>query len=462
MKIGIIIGRIGGIDGVALETEKWIAVLERMGHEVRVLAGALEGPVQNVTVLPDLAFSNEAALKHQEIAFHAYFGLVPFREQDEILTKKIAEGEYVLGRERELIALNTSEAALLKQLDEGAEYIANNIESWLSENSIDLLISENASAIPLHLTMGMAVKRVLERTKIAGVTHDHDFYWERGDRYESPFEGVRTILAECFPINLPNVRHAVINRAARHTLEERFGITDTIVIPNVMDFDAPIGQPDDYNRELRQDLGLSKDDILLFQVTRIVLRKRIDTAIELVHRLDNPRVKLIITGTTDEPRDTYLYVLRENTKRLGLEDQILFASERFDNFRRTTPSGDRVYSLWDAYANATACTYFSLYEGFGNAFVEAVVAKVPIFVNNYEPVYWPDIGSKGFRTVMIEGGKLTDDAVSEVRQVLDDAVMRQEIAEHNFELGRRHFSYQALEGLLEELLGTTSEGKREC
>ena len=34
MRIGIVIGRIGGVDGVALETEKWIAVLKKMGHLV--------------------------------------------------------------------------------------------------------------------------------------------------------------------------------------------------------------------------------------------------------------------------------------------------------------------------------------------------------------------------------------------------------------------------------------------
>ena len=34
MRIGIIIARIGGIDGVALETEKWIEVLRKMGNEV--------------------------------------------------------------------------------------------------------------------------------------------------------------------------------------------------------------------------------------------------------------------------------------------------------------------------------------------------------------------------------------------------------------------------------------------
>ena len=63
-------------------------------------------------------------------------------------------------------------------------------------------------------------------------------------------------------------------------------------------------------------------------------------------------------------------------------------------------------------------TYFSEYEGFGNAFVEAVLARKPIFVNNYQPVYWPDIGSKGFRTVQIENGELSDEAVAEAQRCI--------------------------------------------
>jgi len=42
MKIGIMIGRIGGVDGVALETEKWIEVLKRMGHEVFLISGQFQ------------------------------------------------------------------------------------------------------------------------------------------------------------------------------------------------------------------------------------------------------------------------------------------------------------------------------------------------------------------------------------------------------------------------------------
>ncbi|MCK4750877.1 MAG: hypothetical protein KAT15_27655, partial [Bacteroidales bacterium] len=100
-----------------------------------------------------------------------------------------------------------------------------------------------------------------------------------------------------------------------------------------------------------------------------------------------------------------------------------------------------------------ACTYFSTYEGFGNAFVEAVLAKCPIFVNNYEPVYMPDIGSKGFKAVMIENGKLTEEAVKAMAEVIYDPSLAREIAEYNHELGKKYFSYDTLREKLEELIG---------
>ena len=110
------------------------------------------------------------------------------------------------------------------------------------------------------------------------------------------------------------------------------------------------------------------------------------------------------------------------------------------------------FSLSDAYARATACTYFSTYEGFGNAFVEAVLARRPIFVNNYEPVYLPDIGSKGFRTVMIENGELTDRAVREMADIIYNPSLATEIAEYNYQLGKKYFSYNTLREKLEELI----------
>lgn len=244
----------------------------------------------------------------------------------------------------------------------------------------------------------------------------------------------------------------MINTAAKQALASRFGITDVVVVPNVMDFDRPYAVEDDYNADLLRDIGLAPGDIPLFQITRIVGRKGIDTAIELVHRLADPTVKLVITGTSTDDTEGCTAGLERLTARLGIERQVIFAGDRFGAYRGTDEQGRRRYSIEDGYARARACTYFSTYEGFGNAFVEAVIARRPIFVNNYEPVYWPDIGSRGFDTVMIEGGKLTDDAVDQIREVISDPERAARMARHNFELGRRHFSYQALEGLLDQLL----------
>ena len=47
-------------------------------------------------------------------------------------------------------------------------------------------------------------------------------------------------------------------------------------------------------------------------------------------------------------------------------------------------------------------TYPSLYEGFGNAFLEAVYFHKPILVNRYS-VYIVDIEPKGFEVVAMDG-----------------------------------------------------------
>ena len=319
------------------------------------------------------------------------------------------------------------------------------------------MLSENASALPSHLSMGLAIKNIAYKTKIPVVSHDHDFYWERGDRYKTKFKKIQGLIDECFPINLKNVHHAVINTYGKNTLKKQLGVTSTMV-PNVMDFTKPYAQIDSYNKTLKKSLKLNKEDILMFQITRIVRRKGIETAIELVKELDDPRVKLVITGSADDDNLREYYTeLVSKVIDWGIHGQVLFRSEFFDNYRSrqrkddTLRSANKIYSLSDAYAHADVCTYFSKYEGFGNAFVEAVLAKKPIFVNNYEPVYMPDIGSLGFKTVMTQKNRLTKKNINEVKEILHDKKLQRDIAEFNYKLGKKHFSYEVLETKLKKL-----------
>ncbi len=421
MKVGIIIGRIGDVDGVALETEKWIHILQKMGHEIFILCGRFTKKVvqnEHATVLSSLSFFSPNCEWEQNRSF--------FFPPDE-------------------------PSELFRHLHVASDDLAIQMFKWIMKNHIEVIISENASALPAHLSMGMAIKKLVENTGIKIICHDHDFHWERGTRYSTPFPEVQKIVEETFPMQIPHARHAVINTYSREYLKKNFNI-DSVLVPNVMDFAQPYGEKDDYNKDLLQALNLEKDDIPLFQITRIVRRKGIETALELVEKLDNKKIKLVITGSAaDDDRKGYYKELINTINDKKLNGKVIFADNRIRNDRSKNGNGEKVYSLSDAYAHATACTYFSTYEGFGNAFVEAVLAKKPIFVNNYKPVYWDDIGNKGFKTVMIEDSKLTDKTISEMENVLTNKKLQREMADYNYILGKTNFSYPVLREKLEAL-----------
>ena len=422
MNIGIIIGRIGGVDGVALETEKWIHVLKAMGHRIYILSGQFQErqmDPETETLVPEMSFFSPESFWSQKKAF-----FYPETDPQE----------------------------LIEHLNLYSKVIYKKILNWISDKKIDLIISENASALPSHLEMGLAINKAVHKSGIPTITHDHDFGWERGDRYMSPHREINEFVDQVFPLQAPNSVHAVINTHAVNTLKERFGRT-SVNVPNVMDFSKPFGIKNEKNEKLAGHMGFSGDDIFLYQITRIVRRKGIETAIDLLHKLNDRKIKLIITGNyADDAGSAYYNDLVNQIHQLKLGEQVSFAYHLFHNKGLSNSNGEVRFSLSDAYARATACTYFSTYEGFGNAFVEAVLAKRVVFVNNYEPVYMPDIGSKGFKTIMIEHGNLTDSSVSSMAEVIYNPDIAAEMAAFNYELGKKYFSYDTLREKLEELI----------
>ncbi|WP_225034889.1 glycosyltransferase family 4 protein [Winogradskyella sp. SM1960] len=411
MRIGIIIGRIGGVDGVALETEKWIDVLKKLGHEVFIMSGEFESWTmdrEHHYLYPALSFFSVEAEWGQRKAFFE-----PDKNPD----------------------------ALLEHVEKASNRIHFAMRQWITDKKIDVILSENASALPCHLSMGVAIKKLVETTSIPIVTHDHDFHWERGQRYVSFHPEINHYVDKNFPLLLPNVKHAVINTFGVETFKNRFDI-DATLVPNVMDFNRVYGVPTPENEFFLRDVGVLKDEIALLQVTRIVRRKGIETAISLIDQLDDKKLKLVITGNNnDDENKTYYNELIDQIHDLNLSRQIIFAAHKVLDHK----------DLSDVYAHGRAATYFSTYEGFGNAFVETILAKKPIFVNNYKPVYMQDIGNKGFETVMIEDSNLTPESVQQMSDIIYNPKRCKEIGEYNFSIGKKHFSYEVLEEKLSEL-----------
>src|SRR5690606_7249704 len=131
--------------------------------------------------------------------------------------------------------------------------------------------------------------------------------WER-ERFV--VNGVTDYLQAAFPPALHGIEHVVINSMAQKALARRFGLGSTI-IPNILDFETPPPGIDDYNADLRREIGLADDDLLILQPTRVVARKGIEHAIELVRRLDDPRAKLVISHPAGDEGSAYMQLLRE-------------------------------------------------------------------------------------------------------------------------------------------------------
>ena len=409
-KIGFLSFRLAGTDGVSLETAKWAQVLERLGHECFYCAGELDTPPERSHLVP------RAQFKHPDIQ-EFYSDLFNRTQRPRHVTARIHELREALKRE---------------------------IYEFLERFSIDLLIPENTLTIPLNIPLGLAITEVIAETGLPTIAHHHDFYWER-QRFLT--NCVWDYLSSAYPPRLSVIQHVVINSSGRNQLALRSGVNSHL-IPNVMDFANPPGDVDDYNSDLRESLGLSKEDRLILQPTRVVQRKGIEHAIELVKRLEDERAILVISHASGDEGFEYEQRVRSYAELLGI--RALFVDERIAQARGTTTDGKKVYSLQDVYPHADLVTYPSSFEGFGNAFLEAIWHRKPLFVNNYS-VYTYDIKPRGFRAAEMTDF-ITDGVVVETRRYLEDDEFRRETVERNYAIARRFFSYEVLESDLRHIL----------
>jgi len=249
-----------------------------------------------------------------------------------------------------------------------------------------------------------------------------------------------------FPAKLPTIQHVTLNSIAQARLRARRGI-ESIVIPNVFDFAQPTPEIDGYNNDLRNKLGLEANTLFILQPTRVIQRKGIEMAIELVHRMNLPDPTLFISHRSNDEGLNYWHWLKREAYAMNVNVNLIDHLVRSERTRR---NGHKYYSLADAYLNADLVTFPSLYEGFGNALLEAAYYKRLTVVNRY-PVYNADIKPLGFDFIELDGF-VNGNAVESVSELLNDQARTKEITDKNFEIAREHFSLEVLEKKLIETL----------
>ena len=384
--------RFAGFDGVSLESAKVAAALGSAGFDFVWWAGVLGDEFTPGKEVPQARFDSEANLVLEAACF----------------------GDVAPGADPR------------KAIRERADSLEHELRGFIDDFEVDALLVQNALAIPMQLPLGVALTNLITDTGIPAVAHHHDFSWER-ERFAAC--AVPDILERSFPPVADSLAHAVINHAAARQLKRRRKVAAT-VLPNVMDFEHR-PEPGDGAR-YRASAGLSERDIVLLQPTRIIARKGIELTIELAHRLRDLEVK-VVASHPDDLDSEYWGRLRLQAERLEVDLRLAAATD-----------------LADAYAAADLVCFPSLYEGFGNALLEAFFYRKPAVVNRY-PVYVEDIAPSGVRCIEIDG-EITDSVAAAARSLLADNGLVAEMVAHNEDVGRRHFSYEVVRRRLGPLL----------
>ena len=136
--------------------------------------------------------------------------------------------------------------------------------------------------------------------------------------FQLSINAVNDYISMAFPPNLSHIEHVVINSAAREELAHRRGISSTI-IPNVLDFENPPKIDKKRCEAFRESMGLTRDDIIILQPTRVIKRKGIEYAIGLVKALGDSRYKLVISHEAGDEGFEYLEWVQEYACDQGVD-----------------------------------------------------------------------------------------------------------------------------------------------
>lgn len=434
MKVALAHYRVGLTDGVSLEIDKRKALLEQLGHETVTIAGTHSGDID--LYIPYFEYKTNPTIEN---------------------IRKLC---FLVDKEEEL------RGEIKKVVDE----ISMQLESFYEREKFDVLFMFNLFALSTCLPGSIAFAEFLRRhPEVKGVVTHHDFYWEAPRAHHFAFTNpyAQEILAEYFAPKLPNLWHSCINSMAQGELKKRRDI-DSNVMTDTFDFDQPLWEKNDRNREFLADVGLKKNDIVFLIAVRVRERKAVELAIDALESVasmkknfvgvkkyngeeitEDSRVVLLVPGEYTYKEKMYIKLLKEKAKELNVE--VLWISDIVGS-EEEQRMGTKKYALWDCYVYSDIVMYTSHWEGWGNQFIEAVFAKKPLLVFEY-PVFITDIRTADFtyvslgdkytvgenNLVHVEPEKLANSAVI-LWEILTIPQKYNEIVEHNFKNGKAKYN----------------------
>jgi len=391
-------------------------------------------------------------------------------------------------------------ADLDQRIHDEANYAKSIIADWVNENGIDLIIAHNISH-PYNFVTAVALGYYFEDLREKFLIWPklmvwwHDSYFERSI-FKKPNAVIKKYLKYLPGTYIDGV--AFINKQQielgkkvfnkyNSTITEAFFKSRSIVVPNTSAAECNCETTNErgfiapdvvrYNKSFWKDCGLLNqleergftidDAAILIQHTRIVPRKKIETALELAFKLDEKFkaekktkcIVLLVTGHSGDEQhyykswlmEYYQNLLKENTNAnvIFLMGEDIILSHRDIIVDKKYYKFAELPGLVAAYGGIG--TYFSEVEGFGNNLLELISYGVPAVINKYD-VYKTEIEHLGFSLPGTEKCKVTKKLVSESYRLLTDVEYRNTVVKHNLEILKKNLGHHIIAEKMEPLI----------
>ncbi len=413
------LGGKSSLDGVSLETIKWIKIFRKMGARIFCYAGE---------IIPTDFDLIDGFKVNENVHFRS----------DTINGSERIEQVFKLNRDMDNAFkrgyLNDQEMKNIKKMQ---QEIADDLLKYMNENNIDLVVSENSNAYPGNLPFALALKDATKGIKF--ISHGHDYPWERKKFIIAPGSNLDDLLKKM--LNGKKVNTAVINTSQKKELE-KFNM-DSIIVPNVMDFDNPPVIDKEKLTAFRKHFSLDPEkDVLVLLPVRPIQRKNIDTSLELVklimkqakQRMPGKNIKVMVTHPSGDEDPEYWQNLKQKAREEGIE--LLDVGDPKDQGQ-----GAEIFELSIAYAACDITFFLSTLEGWGNGLIESFYYKKPIVVYPYY-VYMTDIKKVGPDCIEVE--KATEAKAAQIIDLLLDKEKIKKVVDYNYEVGQKFFSFRIL------------------
>jgi glycosyltransferase involved in cell wall biosynthesis len=241
---------------------------------------------------------------------------------------------------------------ILKTCEETEEFrkLKNEIKEELRDSfsDLDTCIVHNIPSMPFNFAATAAINELVDEIKGHFIFWLHDTILVRKEWQDCVMK---------FPVSLLHHKNQKITfvtptafRANQFaSLEEPYRIPEVKVIPNGVSVEEYL-KIDEITKQLLRRLGLSFDDFIVVTPVRMLPRKNIELALNVVHELTRlsgrrKKIRLLVTGPAGKDSESMAYEekLKEIVKMRSLQESVIFCHDII-SFKRQF-SNDKVVKL---------------------------------------------------------------------------------------------------------------------